>query len=152
MERIASFCVDHTKLNPGIYLSRQDGDIITYDIRMKKPNNGDYIDVAAAHAIEHLFATFARNSEISDSVIYVGPMGCRTGFYLLTRGITHERAIQLVKDSFELIADFDGAVPGASEIECGNYREISLPKARAEASAFLPKIRNWTSEMLNYRQ
>ncbi|MEG1385088.1 MAG: S-ribosylhomocysteine lyase, partial [Oscillospiraceae bacterium] len=67
MERIASFCVDHTKLNPGIYLSRQDGDIITYDIRMKKPNNGDYIDVAAAHAIEHLFATFARNSEISDS-------------------------------------------------------------------------------------
>ncbi|MEG1061023.1 MAG: S-ribosylhomocysteine lyase [Oscillospiraceae bacterium] len=152
MERIASFCVDHTKLNPGIYLSRQDGDIITYDIRMKKPNNGDYIDVAAAHAIEHLFATFARNSEISDSIIYVGPMGCRTGFYLLTRGITHERAIQLVKDSFELIADFDGAVPGASEIECGNYREISLPKARAEASAFLPKIRNWTSEMLNYRQ
>ncbi|MEG1984445.1 MAG: S-ribosylhomocysteine lyase [Oscillospiraceae bacterium] len=152
MERIASFCVDHTKLNPGIYLSRQDGDIITYDIRMKKPNNGDYIDVAAAHAIEHLFATFARNSEISDSVIYVGPMGCRTGFYLLTRGITHERAIQLVKDSFEFIADFDGAVPGASEIECGNYREISLPKARAEASAFLPKIRNWTPEMLNYRQ
>ena len=88
MERIASFCVDHTKLDRGMYLSRQDGDVLTWDIRMKKPNHGDYLTTGAAHTLEHLFATYARNSAFKDSVIYVGPMGCRTGFYLLTRGLT----------------------------------------------------------------
>ena len=82
MERIASFCVDHTKLDRGMYLSRQDGDVLTWDIRMKKPNQGDYLSTAAAHTLEHLFATYARNSAFQDGVIYVGPMGCRTGFYL----------------------------------------------------------------------
>lgn len=86
MERIASFCVDHTRLDRGIYLSRQDGDVLTWDIRMKKPNQGDYLSTGAAHTLEHLFATYARNSQYQDGVIYVGPMGCRTGFYLLTRG------------------------------------------------------------------
>ena len=85
MERIASFCVDHTKLDRGMYLSRQDGDVLTWDIRMKKPNQGDYLTTGAAHTLEHLFATYARNSAYKDGVIYVGPMGCRTGFYLLTR-------------------------------------------------------------------
>ena len=84
MERIASFCVDHTKLDRGMYLSRQDGDVLTWDIRMKKPNQGDYLSTAAAHTLEHLFATYARNSAFQDGVIYVGPMGCRTGFYLLS--------------------------------------------------------------------
>ena len=88
MERIASFCVDHTKLDRGMYLSRQDGDVLTWDIRMKKPNQGDYLTTGAAHTLEHLFATYARNSAVKDGVIYVGPMGCRTGFYLLTRGLT----------------------------------------------------------------
>ena len=83
MERIASFCVDHTKLDRGMYLSRQDGDVLTWDIRMKKPNQGDYLTTGAAHTLEHLFATYARNSAVKDGVIYVGPMGCRTGFYLL---------------------------------------------------------------------
>ena len=83
MERIASFCVDHTKLDRGMYLSRQDGDVLTWDIRMKKPNQGDYLTTGAAHTLEHLFATYARNSAYKDGVIYVGPMGCRTGFYLL---------------------------------------------------------------------
>lgn len=82
MERIASFCVDHTKLDRGMYLSRQDGDVLTWDIRMKKPNQGDYLTTGAAHTLEHLFATYARNSAVKDGVIYVGPMGCRTGFYL----------------------------------------------------------------------
>ena len=91
MERIASFCVDHTRLERGMYLSRQDGDVLTWDIRMKKPNQGDYLTTAAAHTLEHLFATYARNSAVKDGVIYVGPMGCRTGFYLLTRGLTHHR-------------------------------------------------------------
>ena len=82
MERIASFCVDHTRLERGMYLSRQDGDVLTWDIRMKKPNQGDYLTTAAAHTLEHLFATYARNSAMKDGVIYVGPMCCRTGFYL----------------------------------------------------------------------
>ena len=93
MERIASFCVDHTKLDRGMYLSRQDGDVLTWDIRMKKPNQGDYLTTGAAHTLEHLFATYARNSAYKDGVIYVGPMGCRTGFYLLTRGLTPAEAL-----------------------------------------------------------
>ena len=96
MERIASFCVDHTKLDRGMYLSRQDGDVLTWDIRMKKPNHGDYLSTGAAHTLEHLFATYARNSAFRDGVIYVGPMGCRTGFYLLTRGLTPAEALRPV--------------------------------------------------------
>ena len=102
MERIASFCVDHTRLERGMYLSRQDGDVLTWDIRMKKPNQGDYLTTAAAHTLEHLFATYARNSAVKDGVIYVGPMGCRTGFYLLTRGLTPAQALQLTVDATAL--------------------------------------------------
>ena len=100
MERIASFCVDHTRLDRGMYLSRQDGDVLTWDIRMKKPNQGDYLSTGAAHTLEHLFATYARNSKYKDGVIYVGPMGCRTGFYLLTRGLTPAEALSLTVESF----------------------------------------------------
>ena len=137
MERIASFCVDHTKLDRGMYLSRQDGDVLTWDIRMKKPNQGDYLSTAAAHTLEHLFATYARNSAFQDGVIYVGPMGCRTGFYLLTRGLTPAQALELTVESFRFMAAFEGAVPGASEVECGNYRDMDLPAAKAEAAAIL---------------
>ena len=133
MERIASFCVDHTKLDRGMYLSRQDGDVLTWDIRMKKPNHGDYLTTGAAHTLEHLFATYARNSAFKDSVIYVGPMGCRTGFYLLTRGLTPAEA-----------------VPGASEVECGNYRDMDLPAAKAEAAAMLPVLEALTGDELHY--
>ena len=111
MERIASFCVDHTKLDRGMYLSRQDGDVLTWDIRMKKPNHGDYLSTGAAHTLEHLFATYARNSAFRDGVIYVGPMGCRTGFYLLTRGLTPAEALKLTVESFRFMAAFEGAVP-----------------------------------------
>ena len=104
MERIASFCVDHTKLDRGMYLSRQDGDVLTWDIRMKKPNHGDYLSTGAAHTLEHLFATYARNSAFRDGVIYVGPMGCRTGFYLLTRGLTPAEALKLTVESFRFMA------------------------------------------------
>ena len=138
MERIASFCVDHTKLDRGMYLSRQDGDVLTWDIRMKKPNHGDYLSTGAAHTLEHLFATYARNSEYKDGVIYVGPMGCRTGFYLLTRGLTPAEALSLTVESFRFMAAFEGDVPGASEVECGNYRDMDLPAAKAEAAAMLP--------------
>ena len=152
MERIASFCVDHTKLDRGMYISRVDGDVVTYDIRMKKPNHGDYLAVPAAHTIEHLFATYARNSALGNQVVYVGPMGCRTGFYLLVRdSISHEQALQLVCDSFAFIAQFEGAIPGASEVECGNYREQDLAGAKAEALAMLPVLEGWSAEQMQYR-
>lgn len=152
MERIASFCVDHTKLDRGMYISRVDGDVVTYDIRMKKPNQGDYLAVPAAHTIEHLFATYARNSALGNQVVYVGPMGCRTGFYLLVRdSISHEQALHLVRDSFAFIAQFEGAIPGASEVECGNYREQDLAGAKAEALAMLPVLEGWSAEQMQYR-
>lgn len=150
MERIASFCVDHTKLDRGMYLSRTDGDVITYDIRMKKPNAGDYLENGALHTIEHLFATYARNSAYGKNVIYVGPMGCRTGFYLLTRGLAHADAIRLVQDSMRFIAGYQGEIPGASEVECGNYREQDLPGANREAAAMVPVLEGWTEEKLQY--
>lgn len=150
MERIASFCVDHTRLERGMYLSRQDGDVLTWDIRMKKPNQGDYLTTAAAHTLEHLFATYARNSAVKDGVIYVGPMGCRTGFYLLTRGLTPAQALQLTVDAYRFMAGFEGAVPGASEVECGNYCDMDLPAAKAEAAAMLPVLEALTAEDLHY--
>lgn len=150
MERIASFCVDHTTLQPGVYLSRQDGDVMTWDVRMKQPNAGQYLSPACAHTLEHLFATYARNSAYAPGVVYVGPMGCRTGFYLLTRGLTHTDAIRLVQDSFRFMADYTGDIPGASEVECGNYREQDLPGANREARAMLPVLAEWTEARLQY--
>jgi len=115
MERIASFSVDHNRLEKGMYISRVDGDVVTYDIRIKKPNGGDYLAYAAMHTFEHLFATYARNSEWKDSVIYIGPMGCRTGFYMLLRdSVSRDDAITLVKEAFGFIANFKGAIPGVA--------------------------------------
>ena len=151
MERIASFCVDHTTLDRGMYLSRQDGDVMTWDIRMKKPNQGDYLSPAAAHTLEHLFATRARNSAMSDNVIYVGPMGCRTGFYLLTRGLTDAEALQLTCECFAFMAEYDGPIPGASEPECGNYRDMDPETARAEAAAMLPVLQSLTDKDMRYK-
>ena len=153
MERIASFCVDHTRLLPGMYLSRQDGadgEILTWDIRMKQPNKGSYLSPAAAHTLEHLFATYARNSKCSRGVVYVGPMGCLTGFYLLTRGLTPAEALSLTVESFRFMAAFEGDVPGASEVECGNYRDMDLPAAKAEAAAMLPVLEALTADKLHY--
>ena len=153
MERIASFCVDHTRLLPGMYLSRQDGadgEILTWDIRMKRPNKGSYLSPAAAHTLEHLFATYARNSKYSRGVVYVGPMGCLTGFYLLTRGLTPAQVLELTVESFRFMAAFEGAVPGASEVECGNYRDMDLPAAKAEAAAMLPVLEALTGDELHY--
>ncbi|MBP5726610.1 MAG: S-ribosylhomocysteine lyase, partial [Clostridia bacterium] len=127
MERIASFSVNHDRLDKGMYISRVDGDVVTYDIRMKKPNGGDYLGNGELHTFEHLFATYARNSAYRDSVIYVGPMGCRTGFYLLLRDtVSGEDANSLVRQSFEFIAAFEGEIPGAKRQECGNWLEHDL--------------------------
>lgn len=151
MDKIASFTVDHNKLKKGMYISRIDGDIVTYDIRMKKPNSGDYLENKKIHTIEHLFATFARNSEIKDSVIYVGPMGCRTGFYLLLRdNVGKEDAIKLVKDSLKFIKEFEGEIPGSKKEECGNYNEHDLSGAKKVVVDMLEVLANWNKDKLSY--
>lgn len=150
MDRIASFEVDHTTLQKGMYISRIDGDVVTYDIRTRRPNVEPVMENAAIHTVEHLFATYVRNSEFRDNIIYFGPMGCRTGFYFLVRDMAHEDAIRLTQDAFSFIADFEGDVPGVSAAECGNYRDHSLPGAKKEARAFLPILRNVTVDCLKY--
>lgn len=153
MKKIASFTVNHNKLNKGMYISRVDGDVITYDIRMKKPNGGDYLSNGAMHTFEHLFATYARNSEFSENVIYVGPMGCRTGFYLLLRDkVTHNQAIALVRDSFAFIAEFEGEIPGSRREECGNYLEHDLSGAKSVALDMLEVLQYWSEDKLNYEE
>lgn len=141
MERISSFCADHTKIVPGIYLARIDGDITTYDLRTRKPNAGDYMDNSTMHTFEHLFATYIRNSKIKDSVIYFGPMGCQTGFYLLIRNAEHSVAVDAIIDVLDKIISHTGDVFGASEIECGNYRSLELSKAIAEAKNYIEVLK-----------
>ena len=153
MERIASFSVNHDKLEKGIYVSRIDGDVVSYDVRMKKPNGGDYLESPAMHTIEHLFATYARNSEFSDSVIYVGPMGCRTGFYLLLRDkVKKADVIKLVQSSFEFIKNFNGEIPGNKREECGNYLEHDLQGAKLVAGDMVKALAGWTEEKMNYEE
>lgn len=150
MEKIASFQVDHTKIGIGLYISRVDGDIVTYDVRMCKPNGGEYLEPAAGHTIEHLFATIARNSEWKDRVIYVGPMGCQTGFYLLLRGASHGDAIALTRMAMAQISCYEGEIPGNSEVECGNYLLHNLPGARQAVQPILEALEDYSEEMLNY--
>ncbi|MGN1121007.1 MAG: S-ribosylhomocysteine lyase [Eubacteriales bacterium] len=151
MKKIASFTVNHDKLKKGMYISRIDGDVVTYDIRMKLPNSGDYLANGAIHTFEHLFATYARNTDYAQKVLYIGPMGCRTGFYLLLRdSVSHEQALDLVRDSFAFIAGFDGEIPGRSRQECGNYLEHDLEGAKKTAADMLPVLENWSAEKMYY--
>lgn len=150
MEKIASFQVDHTKFGVGMYISRIDGDIVTYDIRMVKPNGGVYISNPSLHTIEHIFATFARNSKFSKNIVYVGPMGCRTGFYLLTRGMSDTDAINLVRDAYKYISEYEGEIMGCSVVECGNYLEHDLESAKKDVLPLLEKLKDYTPEMLDY--
>ena len=153
MKTIASFQVNHDKLTPGIYVSRIDGDVVTYDIRMKIPNAGDYFSMSAAHTLEHLFATYARNSEDGEKIIYVGPMGCRTGFYFLVRDtLSHEKALSLMQKTLDFIADYEGEIPGCARIECGNYLEHSLHDAKEMAREMREVLRTWTPEQMTYRE
>lgn len=137
VERIASFSVDHDRIVPGVYISRRDGEIITYDLRTRRPNAGKYMDNLTMHTVEHLFATYIRNSEIGNSVIYFGPMGCRTGFYLLVRNTEPETVYREILSALRKIVAHTGAVFGASQKECGNYRELDLASAQREAAAYL---------------
>ena len=150
MKLIPSFQIDHEILKRGIYISRIDDDITTYDIRMKEPNREPVLTNSALHTIEHLFATYVRNTEFGDNIIYFGPMGCRTGFYFLTRSLIDNYSIQLIKDAFQYIADFWGTIPGAAPKECGNYKEHNLLQAKEEAKQFLEVIKDWTRDDLTY--
>lgn len=151
MKKIASFTVDHDVLGKGMYISRTDGDVVTYDIRMKVPNAGDYLTNGAMHTFEHLFATYVRNTEYSDAIIYVGPMGCRTGFYFLVRdSLSHETAIRLIQETFAFIRAFSGKIPGTEKKECGNYLEHDLPGAKAVAEDMLGVLAEWTPEKMIY--
>ena len=137
VKRIASFSVDHDLIGEGIYLSRVDGDISTYDLRTRRPNMGDYMDNVTMHSVEHMFATYIRNSEVGGDVIYFGPMGCRTGFYLLLRGEDYKRALTAVIDTLRKIVAHTGEMFGATRKECGNYIELDVEKARAECKRYL---------------
>lgn len=151
MEKIASFRIDHTILPKGMYISRVDGDIITYDIRTRRPNKEEVMENGAIHTLEHLFATYVRNTKFSDDVIYFGPMGCRTGFYFLLRNnVSHTDAIALVKEALDFASRFEGEIPGSSEKECGNYRDHNLDGAKKEAAAMLEVLKSWKSADLYY--
>lgn len=153
MKKIASFTVNHDTLEKGMYISRVDGDVVTYDIRMKKPNAGDYLPSATAHTIEHLLATFTRNSAFSDQVIYVGPMGCRTGFYVLLRdSVSKKDAITLMQDGFAFVRDFQGQIPGYSAKECGNYLEHDLVGAKEVAADMCEVLKNYPENGLFYKE
>lgn len=152
MKKIASFTVNHDTLEKGMYISRIDGDVVTYDIRMKKPNAGDYLTASSAHTIEHLFATYARNGEYADKILYVGPMGCRTGFYLLVRDtLAHRQAIELVRQSMAFVRDFAGEIPGNTRIECGNYLDHDLDGARKVAEDMCKVLETWSETDLQYK-
>lgn len=154
MERIASFTVNHDVLVPGIYLSRRDGQVTTFDLRFKKPNTGDLLSNAQMHSVEHIIATMLRNSAQKDAVIYFGPMGCQTGFYFLFDGaqITDSQAVELLKKVFADAAVYDGPMPGKSARECGNYINLEVSLARECCQFFTDVIADWTEEKLVYPQ
>lgn len=151
MKKIASFTINHDVLTKGMYVSRIDGDAVTYDVRMKLPNGGDYLEDNALHTLEHLMATYMRNTELSDKVIYVGPMGCRTGFYVILRdSVDSESAIKLVRDSLVFSANFEGEIPGSTQRECGNYLAHDLDGAKKVAEDMASVLENWTKDKLVY--
>ena len=137
LTRIASFSVNHDFIDEGIYISRIDGDITTYDMRTRRPNMGDYMDNLTMHSVEHLFATYVRNSKIGDRVIYFGPMGCQTGFYLLVRNANEDEVLEVVLDVLRKIIAHSGDMPGAVREECGNYKNLSLDAAKLECKRYL---------------
>lgn len=138
--KIASFTVDHDLLTEGIYVSRIDGDVTTYDLRTRIPNAGDYMDNLTMHSVEHMFATYVRASSISDRVIYFGPMGCQTGFYLLIRNADNEETLRVVKDVLSKIVNHDGEMFGAVRRECGNYKNLDLNAAKLECERYLSAL------------
>ena len=139
-KRIASFEVDHDLITEGVYISRIDGDITTYDLRTRVPNAGKYMDNLTMHSLEHMFATLVRSSEIGAQVIYFGPMGCQTGFYLLVRNSDHLHTLSVIKKVLADIVAYGGEMFGASRRECGNYKNLDITAAKIEAGLYLEKL------------
>lgn len=156
MEKITSFTIDHIKLQPGLYVSRKDpvGETIvtTFDLRLTKPNGEPVMNTAEIHTMEHLAATYLRNDPIwKDRVLYFGPMGCRTGFYLLLKGdLTSQEALPLVRSCFQFIGEFAGEVPGASAKDCGNYLDMNLPMANYWGRKYAALLENIGPDRLVY--
>ena len=149
MNKIESFKIDHLNLYPGLYVSRRDqkGDVTvtTFDLRITAPNHEPVIDVPALHTIEHLAATYLRNSKRQDDIVYFGPMGCRTGCYFLTRGMDGQDVIDLAREAFEFIAAYEGEIPGVSAVECGNYRDHDLVQAKIDAADMSDVLKDYTN-------
>lgn len=156
MEKITSFTIDHIRLQPGLYVSRQDkvgSEVVTtFDLRLTSPNEEPVMNTAEIHTIEHLAATYLRNEpQWKDRVLYFGPMGCRTGFYLLLAGAySSPDVLELVKNCFRFIAEFEGEVPGASPIDCGNYMDMNLPMAKYLAEKYSKLLENIDETRLVY--
>ena len=150
VEKIQSFRVDHDFIVPGIYISRIDGDITTYDLRTRKPNCDNYMDNLTMHSVEHMFATYVRSSEIGDKVVYFGPMGCQTGFYLLVRSQNHAENFEAVKAVLRRIIDHDGEMFGAERKECGNYRNLDLESAKKECRVYLEALESIGTPTFEY--
>lgn len=140
VRRITSFSVDHDFIEPGIYVSRIDGDVTTYDMRTRKPNSDDFMDNITMHSVEHMFATLVRNGDMGGDVVYFGPMGCRTGFYLLVRNADNARVLDEVKRVLFEIAERAERMYGDTRKECGNYKELSLESAKIEARRYLEAL------------
>ena len=141
-KKIASFTVDHDFIKEGIYVSRVDGDITTYDLRTRIPNANDYLDDITMHSVEHMLATYLRSSKIADSVIYFGPMGCRTGFYLLVRNADNNEVLKEVILALEKTVNHTGEIFGNTRKECGNYKCLSLESAKIECARYLKVLKN----------
>ncbi|MBR3844607.1 MAG: S-ribosylhomocysteine lyase [Clostridia bacterium] len=135
--QIVSFQVDHDIITPGIYVSRVDGDILTLDLRTRTPNGGDYMDNLTMHSVEHMFATYIRNSDLKDKIIYFGPMGCQTGFYLCLRNSTPEEAYPVILQTLKSIINHTDGMYGATRKECGNFANLSLQAAKEECARYL---------------
>ena len=156
MEKIASFTIDHLRLRPGLYVSRKDRlgaeTVTTFDLRITAPNIEPVMNTAEVHAMEHLGATYLRNDPTwKDRVVYFGPMGCRTGFYLLLSGdLASEDVLTLVADTFRFIRDFSGEIPGASAKDCGNYLDMNLPMAQFYARRYVSVLETAAPETLRY--
>ncbi len=138
--KIASFTVNHDYIVPNIYVSRIDGDVTTYDLRTRVPNGGDYMDNITMHSVEHMFATYVRSSEIGESVLYFGPMGCRTGFYLLVRNADDNQVLKVLFDTLHRIIEHEGEIFGKSRVECGNYLELDIEAAKRECRRYLEEL------------
>ena len=140
MQKITSFTVDHDYIVPGMYISRIDGDVTTFDLRTRRPNAGDYMSDLTMHSVEHMLATLLRNGLYADSVLYFGPMGCQTGFYLLTRDLAPEVVYDEVVRVLKETLSYTGKMPGESAKECGNYRNLSMDAAKVECERYLTAL------------